>query len=297
MAMRKKETQTVTETPKVETASPKVKANAAGIEVDLTPPSEEDDDDDGGEELSRQGKKLQRKSLREQAAEDREARLNAERIAHEAIGYAQGLRQYAPPPGQQHTDPFAAAEADLDREEDLMIKEYQLSAKNWTEEQHSEFRRRSRAHQNKRTELGYKRLRAAEQPQQQANPVMLTLQSRYPDVMSNDSAVKWAASRYENLRHDPQEQAPDNWDTLDRVMRETRERFGMGDGAEMPQQRENPRRYEGVSAGPAAGKGQKQRVTVQLTRDQVAEADSAYLHLEPEARYKRYAQVIQKKTA
>lgn len=274
------------------------------VEVDLSEPDEEDEPEPGDAEeaqLSRREKKQQRQSLRQQAEEDRRARLEAERAAGQAIGYAQALAQQRmqESQGQQRSPVEVEADA-IFRERELLVQEFQLAKQRapngvLTSEQEQDFKKRGYQLERRMAQnaVDERAARAPQQPQQQ-NDVMAVLRARYPDVVGNQQAFRWALSRHQTLIHDPREPAPDDWATAERVMAETRERFGLGGPQYAPPvEPESRRRHEGLPAG-AGGTRQSTPTKITLSKEDVIAANAAYSHLPEAERYKRYAQVLQK---
>jgi hypothetical protein len=297
MAARRQAQAPKDETPK-ETLEAPPPAPGEPVEVDLS--SEEDDDAPEEEpQLSRREKKRERQSLREQAERDREARLQAEMRAAQAIGYAQATVQQT----QQREPQRAPHDIESDaifRERELLVQEFQHARQRsngqLTPEQEQDFKRRGyQLEERMAMNAAAKREAAIQQHQpQQGNDVMAVLRARYPEVVSNPQAFDFAISRYRTLIRDPRDPQPDNWDTAERVMQETREAFGMagqrqnGNGAPEPR-----RRFEGSPAG-ASGTRQGSPSKITLTPDDVKAATAAYPHLPEAERNKRYAQVRQR---
>lgn len=271
------------------------------VDVELEPETPEDDAPEPGEApeaaLSRREKKRERQTLREQAEADREARLAAERAAGQAIGYAQAMaqQQYAQQQGQRK-DPLEEEADAIFRERDLLVTEYQQAKQRagqtgLTAEQERDFKQRG-FNLERRLATNSAKAAMGQQPPQQ-NQVVTFLQARYPDVMQNQEAVRWAFARYQTLINDPQDRHPDDVGTVDKVMDEARERWGMGGRRQQTETRPETRRFAGSAAG-ASGSRATEASRPQLTAEQATLADAAYPDLPPKERYKRYWQVIER---
>jgi hypothetical protein len=297
MAARRKETATEDHAPKAPVEErPKA---GQGIEVDLDEPEAEEDEPEAPQK-TRAEKKQERLSLMEQAEVDREARLNAERAAGQAIGYAQAIQQQVQQQAtQQRVDPLTVQRDAILRERELLVQEFQLAKQRGalTPEQERDFKSRGYDIEERwQNNVADRRMAARGGPPPQQNEVMTVLRARYPDVVMNEQAFRWALAEHSRRCLDPRDPAPDNWDTADAVMQATRERFGMGSRREERQPSEgSPRRFEGSSTGASASKGEGRKVA--LTPEDVALADAAYPDLPQKERYKKYALVTQRKAS
>ncbi len=305
MAAKKKTPEAETEPTSTEPAEKPKRLEAAPVmEIDLSEEAGDDEGDDDEEEkkLSRREKKQARGSLREEAEKLRERAALAEQQAAYATGVAQTMAQRMQQP-QEQRDPLDFHQEGAQREQRLLVQEYQQRVKRGelSKEEHDDFESRGNAIQAKLAEIAAERVLRRQQSQQpQGQNVMAVLQARYPEVVSNQQAFAYAIARYRTLVSDPIERAPDNWDTAERVMQETKERFGMAapkNGSE--RSGGNTRRYEGGGAGASGNVKGEAPTKITLTKDDVAAADAAYPHLPEKERYTRYAKIAQasRKTA
>jgi hypothetical protein len=305
MAARKKTEPTETETKKPEQEEKSIVQAAPVMEVDLSEDdSGDDDEEEEAKKLSRREKKQDRLSLRQQAEEDRKARYEAEQRAAYATGAAQAMAQRMQQSQEPGKDPMDLEEEGLFREQRLLVQEYQgrRKAGELTQEEHTDFEKRGNQLQSKLNRVAARReIRETQRQQPQGGQdVMAALNARYPQVTGNPHAFAHALARYRTLITDPLEPAPDNWETADRVMQETMERFGMVKPSGNGRTEGNSRRYEGGSAGASgSAKGGESTGRVQLSKDDVAAADAAWPHLPEKERYQKYARISQanRKTA
>ncbi len=256
-----------------------------GVEVSI----DEDDDDDEEPEAagpSRREKRQQRKAIIDENAQLREREARARETAAQALGYAQALQQRSQATQGPQADPWEEERKALQAEQDLLVREFELKKANLTSQEAADFKSRAWAFEEKKAAYHARR----SQPQQQApqdNGRML-LMARYPDIMTNERARVWAERRYDQRMIETNR---NDWELRDQVVEEAREQFGMKPKRRDDREPAMRRKLTGMPKGGSGGGGE-QPGRVQLTKDQVKEADVAYPHLPPEKRYKHFAKVI-----
>lgn len=255
-----------------------------GVEVSI---DEDDDDDDEPEAAgpSRREKRQQRKAIIDENAQLREREARARETAAQALGYAQALSQRQAAP-QSQEDPWEQERKALQAEQDLLVREFELKKANLTSADADDFKRRAWAFEEKKAAYHARRSQPQQQPQGPNNEAILM--ARYPDVIAHEKANAWARLRYDQRMIETNR---NDWELRDEVADEARERFGMKPKRRDDREPAMRRKLTGMPKGGSGGGGE-QPGRVQLTKDQVKEADVAYPHLPPEKRYKHFAKVI-----
>ena len=257
-----------------------------GVEVSI----DEDDDDDEEPEApgpSRREKRQQRKAIIDENAQLREREARARETAAQALGYAQALSQRQAAP-QNQEDPWEQERKALQAEQDLLVREFELKKANLTSADADDFKRRAWAFEEKKAAYHARRSQPQNQEQDQRARDQMTLMARYPDIMTNDRVRIWAERRYDQRRIETNR---NDWELRDQVVEEAREQFGMKPKRRDDREPAMRRKLTGMPKGGSGGGGE-QPGRIQLTKDQVKEADVAYPHLPPEKRYKHFAKVI-----
>jgi hypothetical protein len=255
-----------------------------GVEVSI----DEDDDDDEEPEAagpSRREKRQQRRTIINENAELREREARARETAAQALGYAQALQQRVQAPTGPQADPWEEERKALQAEQDLLVREFELKKASLTSDDAADFKRRAWAFEEKKAAYHARRT----QPQLSTGPSSESiLMARYPDIMGDERVKAWAYNRYNQRQIETNR---NDWALRDEVVEEAREQFGMKPKRRDDREPAMRRKLTGMPKGGSGGGGE-QPGRIQLTKDQVKEADVAYPHLPPEKRYKHFAKVI-----
>ncbi len=262
------------------------------MEVSLDDDDDDDEDGDLGEprqpnQPSRQQKRRERKTLLDQLEQEREARGKAESAASQALGYAQGLAQQvqrAPGPTE---DPLEAERKALQAEQDLLVREFELKKDKLTSADAQEFKERAWRFEEKKA--AYLQKKTAPPQQNPTQDPTLLLSARYPDVMSNERARAWAFNRYNQRMIETNR---NDWELRDSVVEEAREMFNMKPRRQDDREPAMRRKLAGTSKGGNGGGGGDRGNSIQLTPQQVKEADIAFPN-DPN-RYRRFARHLVK---
>lgn len=240
------------------------------------------EEDDEPEVSTRAAKKAERGRIREENEALRIRSEAAERLLQETL---RQQSQYQQP--QQPQNEFAVYDQQIQREQDMLLKEYEyLRAKGSavTKEELADYQKRVNEHNERDADLKTaKALHRRGIPLQQENPVVQQARMRYPDVASNPQASNWATARLAQLVY---EGKPDNWDTFDLAVQEARQRFKIGKGAPSPQMRTR-------LAGHSRGGGSGAAAQFVMTKEHRKNADALYSHIkDPNKRYTQYAKTV-----
>ncbi len=283
-----------------EAGKPKPKEPDGPITVNL--------DDDEEDEAPRQaGQRTPRdENRRNRYREQVEARERAERERDELKGkyseiegrlnqITQQLQSPRQPDGgaQPGTHPAVAREQELRRLMQETSEEFDMlspEAKNKPEIR-KRYSERYQAYDTERQRLNaYIANGAPAQPQNQhQNNMQVMLMARYPDVMSKGEHFQYADASYKRLIATG---APDNWDTIDKAMEETRRQFRLGKAP--PPSQATKARYSGVGSGAngtASGGGSRK---IELTKEDRVMARHAFPKLKQEDAYKAFAKMLAK---
>jgi hypothetical protein len=236
-----------------------------------------------GEEAQRQAEELRRQI--------EEMRANQARLE----GLVQGRLSAQPQTPQ--LDPYQQKLQQIEEQREMyrLQAAQEIEEKRWTPERKAYYNQIGDRLDQERVNTLVQRQLAQQLPQLQAQVQTTvaanTWASRYPDVHTNERALRWAKSKYEL---EIAEGKPPTQETIERVYEETRAKFQTGP---KPKPSANERAlFEGIptqgnqkSAGPAKGSGIK--MTPELKRI----ARAAYPGMDPEQAYKKWVQTTGKK--
>lgn len=260
------------------------------IETEPHPQGDVYDLDDPG--LSRSDKKRARGALysalkeKEKELEElRAANLQREKELSEIRGMAMGMQQRQP--AAQGPDPIDSEWESLAEEQRRLFAEYRARASNggMSDDEQAEFDKRNSDIERRKYTVIARGVVAQSQNALRENLLsevnQNNVQSRYPDIFSDQRALAWARGRYSQKRA---EGHPESWDTMDAVAEETRAQFGKNTGKPSAGMRA---KFSG-SGGGAAGGGNSFRMTELDKRL----ADARYGHLPETERYRKYADSV-----
>lgn len=277
-----------TEEPAVEPETVvKAAPDGDGVEVDLSPEADEDDDPAEAKDLSRREKKQHRQSLREEAERLRAENLELERRSSQAFGYLQALQQQQPK--QDQVDPIAEEKKSLRRQQDVLRERYLLKRDKLTEKERDEMLQEGYDLEDKMRRLAVREeMRGMPQPQQQVDPIVMTLQAEHPEVFQDERLLRLSVNEYQRRVLEGEVQG---LVTGRAAIKAVLERRG-GQSSERQSPETQKRRYEGGATG-GAGVGQPQKRTVKLSSADVRAAKAAFPHLSEAKALREYALAIQ----
>lgn len=274
------------------------------VEVDLE--AAEEGEPETEPELTRQEKKRSRyreMSERARKADELEAQLAEERRQREEenrrfqlqLQQQQLMWQQQGAHGQQRQqpDPVQTEIEGVEREQALLLKEWgQLQAKpgGVTQRDVDEYRQKALELQRKHQRLVAKSVLLENQQQHdpraqayeaQMQAVRGYLITTYPDVIQNDKARSWAIARWHQRIA---EGASDTRELVEKVMRETRQRFGLGGEQRPAPDARTRQQFSGVRNGGAGQRNDAPRKAT-LNKDQQKMALAMYPDLPEEKAY------------
>lgn len=283
-----------------------------GLELEVGADEDDGDDEgDAGERKTRKEKKRERfAEMREERDRAREEMRKMEerlaRIEQTAQQYPdpQTLQQRLlsrEPEKPQGPDPLEQELEDVYRQQTDLARSYNTQASRLTQQEVQQYQERARKLEERRTELLFQKAAKKNGMGQQANPDQIAqqayvratqaqIQREHEDVYKNPQAVSWAQARYQLARN---EGMPDSWSTLNQVMDEARQKFGLrprrGSGP-TPSQRS---RYTGAPRGGGNVSGKSGRGTIRMTPEYQRMADAMYPHIEDDReRYQKWANEV-----
>jgi hypothetical protein len=262
-----------------------------------------DDEEDEEEPLGVQATPGRSAERRNRYREQKEGREKAERdLAEmrqkhaELEGRIQQLQvQPAPQQGAPQQHPAIAREADLRRQMTELSEDFEMlqpEAKQKPEVR-KRYTERFQALQSEQQRVNAYiatggQVNNPQADQQRQMQTMLT--ARYPDVMGTDQHFQYADATYKRLRAAG---SPDNWDTIDKAMEETRRQFRLGKSP--PPSAATRARFSGVSAGASGSRDtQSGPVKIELTAADRVMARAAFPKLKPQESYKEFAKMLRK---